>query len=50
MDPEEAAAAILDVSGDAEDLQLEEEEEKVSFEEQSPRPSRDPLEIAQGKF
>ena len=42
MDAEKAAAAILDVSGDADDLQLEDEDEMVSFGEQSPHRSRDP--------
>ena len=36
MDPEEAAAAILDVSGDAEDLRFEDEDEMASFEEELP--------------
>ncbi|XP_065832957.1 piggyBac transposable element-derived protein 5-like [Oscarella lobularis] len=46
MNAEEAAAAILDVSGDAEDLQLE-EDGTVSFEDHMPHRSRDPLAIAQ---
>ena len=47
MNTEEVAAAILDVSGDAEDLQLE-EDGTVSFEDHMPHRSRDPLAIAQG--
>ena len=43
MNAEEAATAILDVSGDAEDLQLEEENGTVSFEDHMPHRSRDPL-------
>ena len=43
MDAEEAAAAILDVSGDAEDLQLVDEDEIVTFAEQSPHRSKGPL-------
>ena len=50
MDAEEAAAAILDVSGDADDLELEDEDKMVSFGEQSPHRSRDPHTIAQGKI
>ena len=50
MDAREAAEALMNVSGDAGDLEIEDDDEEVHFEEDSPHPSIDPISRAQCKF
>ena len=50
MNAGEAAEALMNVSGDAGDLEIEDNDEEVHFEEDSPHSSIDPISRAQCKF